>query len=85
MPILVSPEPLISEPDSLTMPILGLFSTDDVVTPIGNAEVFAKHFPHARVEVLEGHHASMLNHPEAVSRILDEFLTDRLGGVAARD
>jgi 3-oxoadipate enol-lactonase len=74
IPILVSDEALIEDCRAIRIPVMVILSTDDPVTPPANGEAFRKHLPHARIEYLDGHHASMLIHPRAVSDLLSDFL-----------
>lgn len=75
LPVLVSNEPLIGDYKAVTTPILSVFSRDDVVTPPENGEVTRRYLPSANIVYLEGHHASMLIHPEEVNRLISEFMT----------
>lgn len=74
VPVLVSSEPLVADLSAIAIPVLCILARGDVVTPPANAEVIRRHIPHARVELLDGPHASMLVYPDEVNRLLDEFL-----------
>jgi pimeloyl-ACP methyl ester carboxylesterase len=74
IPMLVSDQALIEDYSAVRIPVMVILSTDDPVTPPANGEAFKKHLPHARIEYLDGHHASMLIHPREVSALLADFL-----------
>ncbi|MBN2153964.1 MAG: alpha/beta fold hydrolase, partial [Candidatus Lokiarchaeota archaeon] len=74
LPILVSDEPFIEDPSAVETPVMVILSKDDLVTPPENGAAFLKHLPHARIEYLEGHHASMLIHPGDINRLIADFL-----------
>lgn len=75
VPILVSARRLIKNYEDLTTPVLCILAKEDVVTPVENGEVIKKYIPHAQVEYLEDHHASMLIHPEKVNEIIKKFVS----------
>ena len=75
LPVVASEEAFIADFDTVNMPVLVVMSTDDPVTPPENGDAFKKHLPHARIEYLDGYHASMLIHPTRVSTLLKEFLS----------
>ena len=69
---------------SLEMPVMVLWGSEDRLTPADHAEAFAKVVPHAEVKMLEycGHYPQ-LELPTRVTRLLDEFLSDKRKGVRA--
>lgn len=75
VPVLVSDAPLIEDYGAVKTPILCVFSREDVVTPPENGEVLKRYLPQAEVVYLEGHHASMLIHPEEVNRLISDFIS----------
>ena len=75
IPILVSEEQFLDEAAARPIPVLIILSNDDPVTPPENGEAFKKHLPHATIEYLDGHHASMLIHPDETNRLLLAFLS----------
>lgn len=75
IPILVSNERFIADFERVRMPVLVVISTDDPLTPPENGAAFNRHLPHARVEYLDGYHASMLIHPIEVTALLRDFLS----------
>ncbi|MCP4602858.1 MAG: alpha/beta hydrolase [Proteobacteria bacterium] len=76
IPIMVSDKPLIEDYSAIKVPVLYILSTDDPVTPYQNGESLKKHLPQARVEYLDGYHASMLIHPEKVNALIKDFFFD---------
>lgn len=72
---------LASRPDSrliledIDVPTLILVGEEDLLTPIGDAEIMANAIPNARVEVIRGAgHLSNLEQPQAFNAALLEFL-----------
>lgn len=72
---------LASRPDSrlmledIVIPTLILVGEEDLLTPIGDAEVMANAMPNARLEVIRGAgHLSNLEQPQAFNAALLEFL-----------
>jgi pimeloyl-ACP methyl ester carboxylesterase len=74
IPILVSDKAFIDDLSSVRIPVMVILSKDDPVAPPGNGAAFQRHWPHARIEYLDGHHASMLLHPREVNELLESFL-----------
>ncbi len=72
--IMVSTAPLIKDYAEFDVPVLYILSTDDPVTPKENGEKIKNVLPAAQVEYVDGFHASMLNHPDTVNRLIDDFL-----------
>jgi pimeloyl-ACP methyl ester carboxylesterase len=61
-----------------------LWGSEDRLTPADHAQAFAQAVPHAHVKLLErcGHYPQ-LELPTRVTRMLDEFLSERGGRVRA--
>jgi pimeloyl-ACP methyl ester carboxylesterase len=59
------------------VPVLLVHGDRDSIFPVENSRSMACRIPRARVVVLEGaDHILVLNHPDAVTRALDEFLRE---------
>lgn len=62
---------------AIQMPVLLVHGDRDSIFPVENSRYMARRIPRARVVVVEGaDHILVLNHPDAVSRALEEFLHD---------
>jgi len=77
IPVMVSDVPLIENYAAIRVPALWILSKDDPVIPPRNGDAVRKYLPHARVEYLDGYHASMLIHPERVNALLKSFLVEK--------
>jgi pimeloyl-ACP methyl ester carboxylesterase len=75
IPILMSEETFLDIEAARRIPVMVILSSSDPVTPPENGEAFKKHLPHAEIEYLDGHHASMLIHPDETTRLLRDFLS----------
>ncbi len=75
---------LLARSATLEMPVLVLWGSEDRLTPADHAQAFAEVVPHAEVQVLEhcGHYPQ-LELPTRVTRLLDEFLSERSKPVRA--
>jgi len=69
---------LLARSASLEMPVMVLWGAEDRLTPADHADAFAKVVPHAQVKMLEhcGHYPQ-LELPTRVTRLLDEFLSQK--------
>jgi 3-oxoadipate enol-lactonase len=74
IPVMVSDAPLIEDYASVKVPVLALMSHDDRVIPPANGDTISRYLPQARVEYVDGHHASLLLHPQRVTEMLKSFL-----------
>jgi pimeloyl-ACP methyl ester carboxylesterase len=62
----------------VTAPALLVWGQDDRVVPLAYADEFARRLPEAKVEVVrDAGHAPHLEHPDAVARLLADFLGRR--------
>ena len=75
IPIMVSEERFLVLSTARCIPMMVILSRDDPVTPPENGEAFKNHLPHAVIEYLDGHHASMLIHPDDTTGLLRRFLS----------
>jgi 4,5:9,10-diseco-3-hydroxy-5,9,17-trioxoandrosta-1(10),2-diene-4-oate hydrolase len=73
---------LLAQSASLEMPVLVLWGSEDRLTPSQHAHAFAEAVPHAQIQVLErcGHYPQ-LELPTRVTRLLEQFVDERAGGV----
>ena len=61
--------------EDIVIPTLVLVGEEDLLTPIGDAEIIAGAIPSARLEVIRGAgHLSNLEQPQAFNAALLEFL-----------
>ncbi|MEH3032632.1 MAG: alpha/beta fold hydrolase [Aeromicrobium erythreum] len=68
-------EPVVDELGAITAPTLVIVGADDVATPVHKAERIVAGIRGARLEVVpEAGHSSTIEQPEAVTRLLAEFL-----------
>lgn len=67
--------PVVDELSRIVAPTLVLVGADDVATPVAKAEAIVGGIAHARLEVVpDAGHSSTIEQPEAVTRLLEEFL-----------
>ena len=60
---------------TINVPTLILVGSDDVVSPIGDAEVMRGNIPHAELRVVErGGHYAVYEQPEECGRMVRQFL-----------
>ena len=76
IPILASEEMFLDRTKVRDIPVMVVLSKDDLVTPPSNGQAFEKYLPRARIEYLDGHHASMLIHADKVTGLLKDFLSE---------
>ena len=69
---------LLARSTTLDVPVLVVWGSEDRLTPAGHADAFAAAVPHAEVQLLEhcGHYPQ-LELPTRVTRMLDDFLSDK--------
>ena len=73
-------EPIVDEIGSITAPTLVIVGADDTATPLAKAEVIAATIPGAQLEVVpDAGHSSTIEQPEAVTRLMSDFLTSVVG------
>jgi pimeloyl-ACP methyl ester carboxylesterase len=75
---------LLARSASLEMPVMVLWGAEDRLTPADHADAFAQVVRHAEVKMLEhcGHYPQ-LELPTRVTRLLDEFLSEKRKGERA--
>jgi pimeloyl-ACP methyl ester carboxylesterase len=71
-------EPVAPELGRITAPTLVVVGADDVATPVAKSEAIVAAIPGARLEVVaDAGHSSTIEQPEAVTRVIEEFLAQQ--------
>jgi pimeloyl-ACP methyl ester carboxylesterase len=71
-------EPIASELGRITAPTLVIVGADDVATPVAKAEAIVAAIPGSRLEVVpDAGHSATIEQPEAVTRLIEEFLAQQ--------
>ena len=78
-------EPIYAEIDRITVPTLVIVGADDVPTPVEKARRIAARIPGARLEIVpDAGHSSTVEQPEAITKLLRDFLLCGLTGSRLR-
>lgn len=71
-------EPIAPELSRITAPTLIVVGADDAATPVAKSEAIVAGIPGARLEVVpDSGHSATLEQPEAVTRLVEEFLAQQ--------